>query len=137
MSLSSTQAKDPLLDMFGESAQPDGVTEVLQRLHLVPGAKEALALTRRVVSSPATTHGDLLEALRTVHQRLVVESCPDFWLHELAVEPSGLNQDQIDLAADAASARMEEAATVANIIVTLEEAHPEPSRREASAAAAR
>lgn len=137
MSLSSTQVKDPLLDTFGESTQPNGMTEVLQRLHLVPGAKEALALTRRVVSSPSTTHADLLEALRGVHQRLVIESCPDFWLHELAVEPSGLNQDQIDLAADAASARMEEAATVANIIETLEEAHSEYTRRDASAESAR
>jgi hypothetical protein len=97
-------------------------TEVLQRLQVVPGAKEALDLLRqRVPGDPdSKMQEDLISALRGVHQRLLAEGSPDYWIEDL---PSGITEvdmDQMDLAVEAASTRLNEAAFIAELIEMLD-----------------
>jgi len=94
--------------------------DVLQRLMLVPGSQEALALYRSAETQEGEPSPDLMNALRNIRQRLLAEASPDYWIQELSIGDDGVDAQQMDLAADAAAARLGEAAAVGSIIDELE-----------------
>ena len=103
--------------------------EVLQRLQVVPGAREALAIVRRQGLNPSgsESQADLICALRGIHQRLLAEGSPDYWIQDFQPGDREVDMDQMDLAVEAAAARLLEAACIADLIESLETGHaPQP-----------
>lgn len=99
--------------------------EVLQHLQVVPGAREALAIVRRQGLAPSglESQADLICALRSIHQRLLAEGSPDYWIQDFHPGEREVDMDQMDLAVEAAAARLLEAACVADLIASLETRH--------------
>lgn len=94
--------------------------EILQRLILVPGAKEALDLFHET-NSGAGSSDDLLSTLKNMRQRLLAEASPDYWLEEFSINNNaGVDSHQIDLAVDAATARLGDATAIAGLINVIE-----------------
>lgn len=100
----------------------DRPADILQRLTLVPGAEEALALFREPDSNGegGAPNPALIEVLKGIRQRLLAEASPDYWIQEFSVGDDYVASHHMDLAVDAAATRLGEAAAVANIIEGLE-----------------
>ena len=94
--------------------------EILQRLTLVPGTDEALALFRSEEGGAEAPSSALIESLRGIRQRLLAEASPDFWIQEFALESGEVDSHQIDLAVDVAAVRLGEATAISGIIDDLE-----------------
>ena len=100
----------------------DRPADILQRLTLVPGAEEALALFREPESSGkgGVPNTALIDVLKGIRQRLLAEASPDYWIQEFSIGDDYVASHHMDLAVDAAATRLGEAAAVATIIEGLE-----------------
>lgn len=118
----STSAEIRTYNLDAHLDLADSALEIIQRLHLAPGADTTSVLMHSQQIRSRRLTGDTLEALRSVHQRLLVEANPDFWLDEFFGAEGACDASQMDLVVDAAAVRLDEAATIGSLIDELERA---------------
>lgn len=116
----STSAEIRTYDLDAHLDLADNALEILQRLHLASGPDTAALLMHSQQIRSRRLTGDTLDALRTVHQRLLAEANPDFWLDEFFGQEGDCDAHQMDLVVDAAAVRLDEATTIGSLIEELE-----------------
>ncbi len=92
--------------------------DTLMGLHTVPNAENAGIALRQSVGSEATDEEktDLSSSLRQIHQYLLRESNPDYWLEQVADPRDQIDSSMMDMTTAVANERNQQARLIASVI---------------------
>lgn len=104
--------------------------DALMGLRTVPNAETAGIALRQAVGSE-NTGGDrekLSSSLRQIHQYLLMESDPDYWLEQVADPRDPLDSSMMEMTSVVVNERQLQARLIASVLDQLSEGSPSPVR---------